>query len=384
MDRSALRKEYQQPAPNILADVCEKAATMTDVIDLSIGDPDLPTPAAITKAAFEKVAAGDSHYTSALGKPELRQAIADLFTSRYQRPTTSDEVMVTVGAEHALFLVLQAIVNPGEEVIVLEPSFSPYVNQVKLAGGVPVEVATAAEHGFALDLAAIKAAITPKTKALVINSPNNPTGNALTAAEAAALGQLAIEHDFLILSDEIYADYLNPGVAFASPVTTAPEHTIIVNGFSKTFAMTGWRIGYIVGPDWAIEAAAAVNDSVTFSAPTPSQDAALYALAHYEETSAPVVNEFKERLTYLNQALAEVDWLKLTPAMGSIYLFPDIRPTGLDSLTFADELLKKAGILVVPGVAFGQPGEGFIRIAATQKLAVLKEAVARLKQLTWN
>ena len=147
--------------------------------------------------------------------------------------------------------------------------------------------------------------------------------------------------------------------------------------------MTGWRIGYVVGPDWLVEAVGRVNDSVTFSAPTPSQDAALFALAHYDELTKPVVNEFKNRLAYLNQALAKVSWLKLIPSMGSIYLFPSIQATGMDSLSFADKLLNEAGILVVPGVAFGQSGEGFVRIAATQKQAVLEEAVKRMKKLEW-
>lgn len=383
MDQTFLNQAYQNPTPNILADVCEKAATMDNVIDLSIGDPDLPTPVAITEAAFAAVKAGDSHYTAAMGKPELRTAIADFYTQRFSRPTQSNQVMVTVGAEHALFLVLQAILNPGEEVIVLEPSFSPYIAQVKLAQGVPVEVATDATKGFALDIDAIKKALTPKTKAIVINSPNNPTGNALTVAEAKALVKIAIENDLMILSDEIYADYVEPGVEFVSPATYAPENTVIVSGFSKNFAMTGWRIGYVVGPDWLVKAAGEVNDAVTFAAPTPSQDAALYALAHYDELTAPVVSEFKKRLAYLNQALAEVSWLKLTPSMGSIYLFPNIQATGMDSLSFADKLLNEAGILVVPGVAFGQAGEGFVRIAATQKQAVLEEAVKRMKKLEW-
>lgn len=383
MDQTFLNQAYQNPAPNLLADVCEKAATMDSVIDLSIGDPDLPTPVAITEAAFKAVKAGDSHYTAAMGKPELRVAIAAFYTQRFNRPTQADQVMVTVGAEHALFLVLQALLNPGEEVIVLEPSFSPYVAQVKLAQGVPVEVATDATKGFALDITALKQAVTPKTKAIVINSPNNPTGNVLTVAEAKALAEVAIENNLMILSDEIYADYVEPGVEFVSLATYAPANTVIVSGFSKNFAMTGWRIGYVVGPDWLVEAVGRVNDSVTFSAPTPSQDAALFALAHYDELTKPVVNEFKNRLAYLNQALAKVSWLKLTPSMGSIYLFPSIQATGMDSLSFADKLLNEAGILVVPGVAFGQSGEGFVRIAATQKQAVLEEAVKRMKKLEW-
>lgn len=383
MDSSFLKTTYQQPADNILAAVSEKSATMDNVIDLSIGDPDLTTPQAVIKAAFDQVAAGDTHYTSALGKPALRQAIADFYTSRHHLPTTADQVMVTVGAEHALFLALQAVINPGEEVIVLEPSFSPYLAQVELAGGVPVEVATDASRGFALDLDAIEAAVTDKTKLLIINSPNNPTGNALTKEEAQGLAELAKQHKFAIFSDEIYADYVMPGIDFVSPADYAPDQTVIFSGFSKNLAMTGWRIGYVVGPDWLIDAIAAVNDAVTFAAPTPSQDATLYALQHYDELTKPVVGEFIDRINYLNEALQGLPWLKLTPSQGSIYLFPDITGTGLDSLAFADKLLEEAGILVVPGVAFGASGEGFVRVAATQKQEVLAEAVDRMQKLGW-
>ncbi|MDO4903198.1 MAG: aminotransferase class I/II-fold pyridoxal phosphate-dependent enzyme [Limosilactobacillus sp.] len=383
MDSSKLSKTYQTPAPNILADVCALAAKMDDVIDLSVGDPNLTTPAAIIDAAFAKAKDGATHYTAAMGMPALREAICDYYFDQYQLKYQPEQVMVTVGAEHALFLAFQAILDPGDEVIIPEPCFSPYVSQVKMAQGVPVIVDGKPEDGFKIDADEIAKKVTAKTKAIAINTPNNPSGNVMTEDEAKALADLAKEKDLLIFSDEIYADYLMPGQVFTPIAKFAPEHVAIVSGMSKNFAMTGWRLGYIMGPEWLIGAVGAVNDSVTFAAPSISQEAGLYALKHHDELVAPIIKTFQERLEYLQTELPKIDWLDVSPVQGSIYVFADIRATGMKSVEFADQLLKKAGILVVPGLAFGECGEGFVRIAATQPLETLKKAVAKLKQITW-
>lgn len=383
MDSSILSKTYQQPAANILADVCALAAKMDNVIDLSVGDPNFTTPAPIIDAAFAKAKAGMTHYTAAEGLPELRQAICDFYQDKYQLHFASQQVLITVGAEHALFVALAALLDPGDEVIISEPCFSPYIEQVKLAGGTPVIVDGKPEEGFKINAQEIAKKVTPQTKAIIINTPNNPSGNVMTAEEAQALAKLAVEKDLLILSDEIYSDYVMPGQTFTPIAKFAPDNTVIISGMSKSFAMTGWRIGYLVGPDWLVTAANDVNDAVTFSAPTLSQVGALYGLQHHDELVAPIVQAFQERLDYLQKELPKIDWLAVSPVQGSIYVFADIRKTGLGSVEFADQLLKKAGILVVPGLAFGKCGEGFARIAATQPLAALKEAVAKMKQLAW-
>lgn len=383
MDSSILSKAYQKPSANILADVCAMAAKMDNVIDLSVGDPNFTTPQPIIEAAFEKTKAGMTHYTAAEGFPELRQAICDFYQDKYQLKFNLDQFLVTVGAEHALFIALEALLDPGDEVIIPQPSFSPYIDQVKLANGTPVTVDGKAADGYKIEAAEIAKKITPKTKAIIINTPNNPTGNVMTAAEEQALADLAVKNDLLIFSDEIYSDYVMPGKTFTPLAKFAPDNTVTISGMSKSFAMTGWRIGYLIGPDWLVTAANDVNDAVTFTAPTMSQEGALYGLQHHDELVAPIVEAFQKRLTYLQTELPKIDWLDVSPVEGSIYVFADIRATGLNSVDFADQLLKKAGILVVPGLAFGKSGEGFVRIAATQPLTALKEAVAKMQKLTW-
>lgn len=383
MDSSILSKAYQKPSTNILADVCAMAAKMDNVIDLSVGDPNFTTPQPIIEAAFEKTRAGMTHYTAAEGLSELRQAICDFYQDKYQLKFNLDQVLVTVGAEHALFIALEALLDPGDEVIIPQPSFSPYIDQVKLANGTPVTVDGKAADGYKIEAAEIAKKITPKTKAIIINTPNNPTGNVMTAAEEQALADLAIKNDLLIFSDEIYSDYVMPGKTFTPLAKFAPDNTVTISGMSKSFAMTGWRIGYLIGPNWLVTTANDVNDAVTFTTPTMSQEGALYGLQHHDELVAPIVEAFQKRLTYLQTELPKIDWLDVSPVEGSIYVFADIRATGLNSVDFADQLLKKAGILVVPGLAFGKSGEGFVRIAATQPLTVLKEAVAKMQKLTW-
>lgn len=382
MDKSILSQPYQKPAKNILADVCAMAASMDNVIDLSVGDPNFKTPQPIIDYAYKKTSEGMTHYTSAEGLPELKAALCDYY-KQYGLHFDPNQVLVTVGAQHGLFIALEAILDPGDEVIIPQPSYSPYINQVKIAGGKPVAVDNKASDNFAIDADAIAQKITPKTKAIIVNTPNNPTGHLMSETEMKALANLAIKNDLLIFSDEIYADYIMPGKHFTPLAKYAPDNVVTNGGMSKCFAMTGWRIGYIIGPDWLINAANEVNDAVTYVAPTMSQEAAIYGLQHHDELSQPIVQAFQKRLTYLQDSLSKIDWIKTVPVDGSIYIFVDIRQSGLNSVDFADQLLKKAGILVVPGLAFGPAGEGFIRIAATQPMDQLQEAVKKISALKW-
>lgn len=384
MDSSFLNRAYQHPAANILADVCEQAATMDGVIDLSVGDPNFATPLPIVNAAAQGARQGHTHYTAAMGMPELRSAVSEDYSQRYGLSYTPRQAMITVGAEHALFIALKAVINPGDEIIVPEPCFSPYIEQVRMCGGEPVIVDTKPENGFAILASAVAEKITPKTKGIIINSPNNPTGMVMTARQLQDLGDLAIQQDLLIFSDEIYRDFVLPGQQFIPMAKFAPDNTVTINGFSKSFAMTGWRLGYLLAPQWLTDAAGMVNDGITFSAPTISQDAARYAIQHHDKFTQPITVAFAKRLNYLETALNQLEWMRVSPIGGGIYAFVDIRQTGLDSVAFADLLLKEAGILVVPGLAFGQAGEGFERIAATQSLATLQTAVQRMKELKWG
>ena len=381
MDKSILNKQVQQPNQNILANVCAMAASMDDVINLSVGDPNFKTPQPIIDFAFKKTSAGMTHYTAANGLPELRQALCDYYQQQYSLVYNSDQVLITVGAQHGMFLALETILDPGDEVIIPQPSYSPYVNQVKLAGGKAVIVNCQATNNFSINTDDIAAKITDRTKAIIINTPNNPTGHLMTESEMKGLAQLAIQHNLLILSDEIYSDYVMPGKHFMTMAKYAPNNVVINSGMSKCFAMTGWRLGYLIGPDWLIDAANEINDAICYVAPTMSQEAAFYGLQHHDEMTNPIVNAFCKRLAYLKDSLDHIDWLTAMPVDGSIYLFVDMRKTGLNSVDFANYLLQKAGILVVPGLAFGPAGEGFIRIAATQPLATIQKAVQKLNTL---
>lgn len=381
MDSSFLTKRYQHPAPNILAEIGTLAATTKDAIDLSIGDPDFKTPDAVIDASFEKTKQGMTHYTEASGLPELRESIRDYYQDRYGIGLSVPQIRVTVGASHAMFIALAALLNEGDEVIVPEPCFSPYPEEVIVAGGTPVILNTKPEDGFKIKPTAVEALINEHTKAIIINTPNNPTGNVMSQEDAKELAELAKKHDIFIMADEVYSDYLMPGNEFVPMVKYAPENVITLGSFSKSYAMTGWRIGYLIGPEYLTSAARLVNEGITYSAPAPSQNAALYAIQHADEIIPPFAKAFRERLTYIDEQIKQIDWLDVSPIQGSIYAFADIRKTGLNSVDFAQQLLKKAGIIVIPGLAFGEAGEGFIRIAATQPLDVIKTAFDRLKKL---
>lgn len=382
MDSSFLTERYQHPAKNILAEIGTLAATTKDAIDLSIGDPDFKTPDAVIRASFEKTMQGMTHYTEASGLPELREAILKYYDQRYDVKLSLEQIRVTVGASHALFIALAALLNPEDEVIVPQPCFSPYTEEVRVAGGIPVVLATKPEDGFQIRPADVEKLITDKTKAVIINTPNNPTGSVMSLADAKQLAEIAKQHNIFIMADEVYSDYLMLGSQFVPMVKYAPDNVITLGSFSKSFAMTGWRIGYLIGPSYLTKAARLVNEGITYSAPAPSQNAALYAISHADEIIPPFANAFEQRLEYIDDQINQIDWLDVSPMRGGIYAFVDIRQTGLDSVEFAQQLLKKAGIIVIPGLAFGQAGEGFIRIAATQPLDVIKTAFDRIKQLT--
>lgn len=378
-----LNTQMQHPAPNLLADVVNLAKTLPDVIDLSVGDPNFTTPEPIIDAAFAATKAGATHYTAALGNPKLRQAIADFYHNKYHIDFKQKNVMITAGASHALLLVFLGMINRGDEVIVVEPAFPAYNAQVKLAQGVPVQVALDKENDYQLDVAAIEAKITSKTKAIVINYPNNPTGTVLPDATAKRLAQVAIDHNLYVISDEIYSEFTAEPNTFTPFARFAPNNTIIVSGMSKNFAMTGWRVGYIIAPAPLIEACVNINENVTFSAPTLGQTAALYAIEHNDELSHPLAKIFNERLTYLYTAFSKLAWAHPVKPQGSIYLFVNITATGLTAEAFTEKVLKEAGVLVIPGNAFGEAGAGCVRIAATQPLDKLKQAVAQISKINF-
>ena len=381
MNYSNIAAKYQHSEENILMDIATLAAEVPDLLDLSIGDPDLITDQRIIEAAFNDVKNGHTKYTASGGSLEFLKTVQAFYQRHYNLSFELDQIRATVGAMHGMYLALQVILDPKDEVIIHEPYFSPYKDQVLMAGGQPVFVPTYEKDQFQLDVSLLEAAITDKTKAIIVNSPNNPTGAVFSKQTMKSIAELAIKYDLYILSDEVYEAFCYEE-QFVPMATYAPDHTLTFSSFSKTFAMTGWRIGYMIAPNYINEAAKLINESITFSAPSPSQQAGIYALNHTEELLPTIVSTFKERLDYIADRVSAIPFLSLLPIKGSIYTFIDISATGLTSVTFVEKLLKETSVLVIPGKAFGETtGNKHVRLAATQDLLILKEAFDRIEAI---
>lgn len=383
MDKFSIAKRHQQPVENILMDIATRAKALPDLLDLSIGDPDLITDDTIIQQAFEDAKNGYTHYTASDGSQTFIDTVVDFYKKKYNLSFQANQVRATVGALHGMYLALQVILDPGDEVIIHEPYFSPYKDQVIFAGGTPVFIPTYEKDEFQINLNVLKAAITDKTKAIIINSPNNPTGAVFSPETFKAIAELAIEHHFYILSDEVYEAFSFYD-EFVPMATFAPDNTITFSSFSKAFAMTGWRIGYMIGPSYINEVAKLINESLTYSAPTISQQAGIYGLTHYDSLVPPVVEVFKERLEYVGKRVEAIEFLSLHPIKGSMYAFINIEKTGLDSVSFVEKVLEETNVLMIPGKAFGETtGDTYVRLAATQEITVLKEAFDRIEKLNF-
>ncbi len=357
------------------------AATMEDVISLGIGEPDFDTPAPIVEAGIAALRNGGTHYTSNSGLFELRQAIAAhvqrLYGLRYD---PDQEVLVTVGVSEAFYIAMAALLDPGDEIIFAEPCFVAYEPIAMMAYGTPVAIPTTPETGFQVTAEMIEAAITPKTKVLFLASPNNPTGTVISRERLSAIAALAEKHNLVVISDEIY-DRLVYGVehvCFAS-LPGMRERTIVLQGFSKAYAMTGWRVGYVVGPETLLAEMRKLHQYLIMSAPTVSQWAALKAL----EVGEPFVQEMHARYARRRKLVVEglnAMGLACTEPHGAFYAFPCIQSTGLDDNEFAERLLQEERVAVVPGRAFGASGAGFVRMSyatSYEKLEIALERIAR-------
>ncbi|MEI5994653.1 pyridoxal phosphate-dependent aminotransferase [Candidatus Enterococcus mansonii] len=383
MDRSTIAKQHQHPAENILMDIATLAKQVPDLLDLSIGDPDLITDESIIESAFTDVKNGHTKYTASGGSQAFIDIVIDFYQKQYGLSFNQTQVRATVGALHGMYLTLQVILDPEDEVIIHEPYFSPYKDQVLLAGGKPVFIPTYEKDDFQINIDVLKSAITDKTKAIIINSPNNPTGAVFSKETFKAIADLAIEHEFYILSDEVYEAFCFYD-EFVPMATFAPENTITFSSFSKAFAMTGWRIGYMIAPDYINEAVKLINESITYSAPSPSQQAGIYALHHATALVPPIVSIFKERLEYVAARVEVIPFLSLHPVKGSMYAFINISKTGLTSVPFVEKVLKETNVLMIPGKAFGETtGDDYVRLAATQDIHVLKEAFDRIEKMSF-
>jgi aminotransferase len=356
-------------------------AEMKDVISLTIGEPDFTTPEPITEAAIASLQAGETHYTANGGILELRELIAANLSHRYgvaYDPRT--ELVVTVGASEAVDASLRALLDPGDEVIYHEPCFVSYAPCIQLAGGVPVPISTTDATDFRLRAADVEAAVTPRTKALFLGYPNNPTGAVLSRDELEAIAEVARRHDLLVVSDEIY-DRLVYGShrhVAASALDGMRERTVLIGGFSKAYAMTGWRLGWVCAPNILVDAMMKVHQYVMMSAPTPAQFAALEAMVSGEEDVRGMVAEYDRRRKLVVGALREMG-LECAEPRGAFYAFPRIGSTGMNDETFAERLLMEERVAVIPGSAFGEAGAGHVRICYAQSYELLEEAMGRMR-----
>lgn len=376
-----IAKLFQNPEKNILAEIGKSAALMKGIVDLSIGDPDPTTALPILDDAYEAMKNGATHYTASAGDPAYLQAVLNFHKNYFGLDYKMENVRATSGASHALFIAMGAILDPGDEVLILAPYFSSYKVEVEAFGGKPVFVQTKPENGFQPELSELKAAVTDKTKAIIVNSPCNPSGAVFSEDTLKAIVAFAEAYDLYIFADEVYWPYVFGGHKFVPIEKMAKDRTIVTGSLSKVFSMTGFRIGYLLAPEPIVTAAGLLNEGVCYTPVAVSQSAGTYALNHLDEYMPPLQKSFEQRLNYLSESLAKVPYLRVQPAAGSIYLFVDIRQSGMDDVAFSDYLLKEKNVLVIPGQAFGAAGKGFIRIAATQDMPELKKAVAAFESL---
>jgi len=378
-ERALARRVLEVP-PSGIRRFFDILATMDDVISLGVGEPDFDTPRVIVEAGVESLREGRTHYTSNFGTIELRRALSRHLEARYgvhYEPT--NEILVTVGASEAVDLALRATCDPGDEVILHEPSYVSYVPAIVFAGGVVRHVATRFEDDFALDPARVEAAITPRTKALFLGYPCNPTGAVLPDEVQDELARIAIEHDLLVYSDEIY-DRLAYGTYRHRAMSALPgmrERTILMGGFSKAYAMTGWRVGYVAAPAAILEGIVKVHQYGIMSAPTMAQDAALVAVVEGEPEVARMVAEYDRRRRLLVDGLNAMGLDTFEPR-GAFYAFPRITSTGLSADAFTERLLTEEHVAVVPGDAFGPSGAGHVRMCYATSFERLEEALRRI------
>lgn len=355
---------------------------MKDVISLTVGQPDFVTPWHIRAAAIESLEAGKTYYTSNAGLPRLREEIARYLERRFSLsydPAT--ELLVTVGGSEAIDLAVRGVLDPGDEVIIPVPSFVCYAPLVTLAGGIPVPVETREEDHFKLTPSRLRAALTEKTKLLILPFPNNPTGAILTGEELAGLAEVLRGTDVLILSDEIYAEltYGSRHVSIAS-LPDMRARTLLVSGFSKAYAMTGWRLGYLAAPRELVREIFKIHQYGIMCAPTTAQFGAIEAMQNGDDDVAEMVAEYDRRRKYVVHRLRELGIPCFEPR-GAFYVFPNISAFGMSSEAFCEKLLYDYGVAVVPGTAFGTCGEGFVRISYAYSVRHLERALARIEQM---
>lgn len=357
------------------------AADMPHCISLGVGEPDFKTPWSVRDAGIRSLELGRTKYTANSGLKELRGEICNYLQRRFDLHYKEENILVTVGGSEAIDLTIRAVVQPGDEVIIPEPCFVCYEPITQLTGGVPVHIATRAEDQFRLTADQLRAAITPRTKLLIFPYPNNPTGAVMSAAEMEEIAAVLRETNVLVLSDEIYSE-LTYGLDRHVSIASLPgmvERTIVVNGFSKSYAMTGWRLGYAAGPAPLVKVMTKIHQSCIMSAPTTSQYAAITALRQCDDQIEMMRDEYNRRRRYVVKALNDMGLTCFEPR-GAFYVFPSIQISGLTSSEFCEQLLREKEVAIIPGSAFGASGEGYARISYAYSVDHLQTAMKRIRE----
>ncbi|MDY3796757.1 MAG: aminotransferase class I/II-fold pyridoxal phosphate-dependent enzyme [Agathobacter sp.] len=378
--RNPLSKTITTIQPSGIRKFFDIVSEMKDAISLGVGEPDFDTPWHIRDEGIYSLEKGKTFYTSNAGLKELKIEISNYLKRRCNIEYDYEkEVLVTVGGSEAIDIAMRAMLDPGDEVLIPQPSYVSYVPCATLANGTPVIIELKAENEFRLTAEQLEAAITPKSKLLVLPFPNNPTGAVMERKDLEAIAEVIKKHDLFVLSDEIYSEltYLDEHVSIAS-LPGMKERTILINGFSKAYAMTGWRLGYACGPEVIISQMTKIHQFAIMCAPTTSQYAAVEALKNGDDDVAMMREEYNQRRRYLVHRFKEMG-LECFEPFGAFYIFPCIKEFGMSSDEFATELLKSQKVAVVPGTAFGECGEGFLRISYAYSLDDLKEALGRIE-----
>ena len=352
------------------------------IIHFELGEPDFSTPPNIINAAIQAIKRGVTHYTSSLGLHAFREAAQQATArSRHFTPDIS-QILVTPGANAIIYYAIKCLVSPGEEVLIPNPGFPTYFSAAAACGATAVSVPLKEEHGFALQARDVEVAISPKTKLLIINTPSNPTGAAMSKQELLDVFAVAAQHDLFVLSDEIYSRLIySPDRQFfsVSEIDHCKERTIVINGFSKAFAMTGWRLGCAIGPTPVIEKMGLLNETIVSCVPPFIQTAGIEAIIGDQTTVREMSKEYHERSLLLTTELNKLPGITCTTPDGAIYVFPNISKTGMTSCEFADFALKEANVAVCPGTSFGEFGEGFVRFSCVTSTDNINKAIAQLK-----
>ncbi|KNH24330.1 aromatic amino acid aminotransferase [Priestia megaterium] len=383
--KERLSTTVQQLKPSGIRRFFDLAASMDNVISLGVGEPDFVTSWAVREASILSLERGYTSYTANAGLLELRFEIMKYMQRNFNVSYDyKDDIIVTVGGSQALDITMRALINPEDEIIVVEPNFVSYSPLISLAGGVPVAIETTAETEFKLQPRQIEEVITSNTKALLLCSPNNPTGSSLSKEELQAIADIVIKHDLLVITDEIYAEltYDEEFTSIAS-LEGMKERTIIISGFSKGFAMTGWRLGYICAPTEIAKAMLKIHQYTMMCAPTMAQYGAIEALQNGQHDVEEMRKSYRRRRNYMVKSLNQIGLECHSPG-GAFYVFPSIKKTGLSSEEFAEQLLVEERVAVVPGNVFGKGGEGHIRCSYASSMESLEESIKRISRFVEN